>query len=134
MTPSNTNQPSPPPTNRPPLIRPPRLHRKPPKKNPSKAEVLASQAASEGKCIVNLTQFLFPSGTEQKTTTKLPIEAADPYKEMTDAGYRFVLDFIERNRLTISISNGKKHSAIREIERNSAHRTMVDMLTEASWK
>ena len=92
------------------------------------------QAASEGKCIVELTQFVYPSGEEQKTTTKLPIEAAESYKEMTDAGFRFVLDFIARNRVTIAISKGKRNTGIREVEINSAKRTMVDMLTEASWK
>lgn len=133
MKAKSTNQPSPP-SNRPPLIRPPRLHRPKPKKNPSKAEVLASQAATEGKFIAELTQFVYPTGAEQKTTTKLPIEGAAIYKEMTDAGYRFVLDFLSRDRLTISITNGKKHAGIREVELNSTKRTMLDMLTEASWK
>jgi hypothetical protein len=95
---------------------------------------LASQAASEGKCRVNLTQFVYPTGREEKTSIKLPIEAGLPYKEMTDAGFRFILDFLSADRLTISITNGKKYMAIREVERNSAKRTMVDMLTEASWK
>jgi len=128
--------------NLPRLYRPPRLHRKQQKKTPSKGEELVSRpasegtpaAGSEGTFVVKVKQFLFPSGEEQDVKVKLPIDVAAPHKEMTDAGFHFVADFLTRLTLTASITNGKKHTAIREIEVKSIKRVMADMLIEGSWK
>jgi len=79
-------------------------------------------------------QFVFPTGEEQEATVKLPIDVAALHKEMTDAGFHFVADFLTPLTLTVSITNGKKHTAIREIELRSIKHVMADMLVEGSWK